>query len=1453
MSFYTALTGLNGASADISATSNNIANVGTTGFKRSRAEFGDIFATSPLQNASSSIGSGTILKGIKQQFTQGNISSSLNALDLAISGQGFFALKPSLTSAQIVYTRNGSLSVNDDRYVVDSAGQYLLVFPVNNDGSVTAKDIISASPLQLPVTSGEPQATNNIQIGVNVPAGAEVVTEKEAFADGYTFNPSNPETYNNSTSITIFDDLGNPTIATIYFIKTQTASAEDPTNKVTTKLVINDTVIEPDLVKAIDDAGKQLFIDRFGNQTTRVPDDNYFLEGKGSKLYKADDLKNKVDSSPASIKGEISEFDFGEEGDRLVEIVTDPMQFKATREAGNADSRVYWGKNFMTLNVDNADQPLNIDLNPGKYNAEQLANEVQRAINAAYGDDKKIQIVQNVDDTINIQLYKQQADGSSSGLTTAISVDLLTDSYVSDTEEISLTGASPDFTRDQFLAHSQAKVNESLNQYAVNKYDVVTNAQALGVANKLFARSIGDDMTEVLQSTQMVAFTHTTSANADGTSPTSKEMYMCYSYYNSRPNLSVFESKQMVNDDGGGTTFEFSATENTLKIYTEGAPTGLASGDKIRVAGVADGTADTDLTKFSYINGREFSVSSINTTATRPFILVNTTGLTFPDDAFSLKSKDFVVLSDPSTKVEAYFEGADNVYEGAKVNFNSKKIALREIGETNKHAYTESMIAKSGVTNTNTPADGADTFTLAGHGFQTGDEVMYKAAGTARGGLTHDDLYYVTRVDANSFKLSVAKGAAALTVNNKATAPGSANDMFVKTKLGNASSTGGIFRIKDYDDDNGNGAVTTAEKDNFEVTQAVTEAAKTTVPRIAAGNPGIVTIADHGFQTGDKVTFTAAAGSATGLTNGESYYVVRRDDSNFSLATTWERAKLADKTSTGTLVQTTGNGNVADTFTRTHRDSIGMLGLNLMTTSTDWVDEKTPPVKLTYDNINQRLNVTVDRNVLGTGTDSNFNSFAIYGASTATATNNLGIPTLDDTTEVPIRGGEFFAGESFVADGEEIQLNDKRFGVGVDYNRDTKTFTFKSGTTGETISANGAIGVTADQKTSNIQVGRYAISTTDGSVIDKTEFYKGDNHLMGIGNSKNDAIKVEAKGLAASPAKATGAAAREDLTQVFRLTSTLGETTFNVSVNGVNGIIEIPSGFYVGSTLAEALQSKINQIEDPITGQQTGGVTVKYDQTSNNFVFTTGTTGPDSTIKVKGISRLGLADVPLGVGSVPKIYNLVQATDANGNDLYVDAAGAVTTTPPTNQVDGFYPLYIDEGELTFDKTGKLVSPKNKVHYEKQEEGFSIDLNIDFASSTQFAQPFSVLSVEQDGFTSGRLDGLEIDASGTVRANYTNGQNDPLGKMVLANFNNQNGLKQIGNATYVETAVSGSAQVGEAGSEGFGTILSGSLERSNVDITEELVNLITAQRNFQASAKAIETTTTLTQTIINIRM
>ena len=213
---------------------------------------------------------------------------------------------------------------------------------------------------------------------------------------------------------------------------------------------------------------------------------------------------------------------------------------------------------------------------------------------------------------------------------------------------------------------------------------------------------------------------------------------------------------------------------------------------------------------------------------------------------------------------------------------------------------------------------------------------------------------------------------------------------------------------------------------------------------------------------------------------------------------------------------------------------------------------------------------------------------------------------------------------------------------------------------------------------------------------------------------------------------ATSTTAQENLSEVFTLSSQIGENIFNVSVNGISGIITVPGGSYVGSTLATALEERINQIQDPVTGETVGGVTVSYNTDTNNFTFTTGTR-KCIYIKVNGSTKLGLDDVPLGVGSIPQI-SIVQATNADGVALFVNAEGEVVESPPANLVEGYFPLYIDEGELTFDKTGTLVSPKNTVHYEKQEEGVSISL--DMGSAHTVAQPFSVVAVDQDGFTSG---------------------------------------------------------------------------------------------------------------------
>jgi len=1381
MSFYTALTGLNGAQAEIASTSNNIANVGTTGFKRSRAEFGDIFATSPLQNASSSIGSGTILKGVKQQFTQGNIASSLNALDLAVSGQGFFALKPSLTSTQTVYTRNGSFNVDNDRYVVDSAGQYLMTYPVNLDGSVTAKDLDSAVPLQLPVTSGEPKATGKIDLGVNVPADAPVVTQLSQFEDGYSFDANDPNTYTNSTSITIFDDLGNPTIATIYFIKTQNASGDDPTNKYDTRLVINDTIIEPDLVKAVDDTEKQLFIDRFGNQTTAVPDDNYFLEGKGSPLYKLDDLKQQVSSQPATLRGEQSAFDFGEEGDKLVEIVTDPLLFKATREGGKGDSDIFWGKDFLTVNVDDSDAPVSIDVRPGLYNAEQLAAEVERAINEAYGDDKKIQVYQNIDDRMTIDLFKLGADGSLSGLQNKIEIDILQDTSVSKLMNLDVEGASPDFSREEFLSHTQTRINDELNDYIYDSDGALgSGASALGVEGRLFTRTIGAEMSSIYTSPEVIEVTH----KEEGVSPDNKR-FLSYSYFGDRPTLSVYDKKlslEGVTDgvlDASGKAVVYDNTQNTLTINV---PTdfGIPASSAIRLVGpITNATGDFE----THLNGRELRVfeNSLIDPKTTVNALLATTGTFASSDHTSTTSADATKFKiEIGGKTQTLDIAGQNLATAdAFVTWANTQIASGEVTGLVKARLVDGKIAFEQDTGSDAAHTALDLSTVGA----TVQTLLGLSGATVTGveGTTEIEIndgadYRTLRIDTSGLNLPESRFELPET---------NLSILFETSQNLEAFVEGAINPVE--------GAYETFNSKRIVVREIGSSAQRSTSQTTTADASGI--------SFGDTLIGTSAAKTALGLAS----------------------ASVSSKIS--------------------------------------WVDENNPPIKMTYDELEQRFQFTVDRTVLGTGTGSNFNAFSVYGAADAESTNGLGIPSSGAAEQVLIRGGEILSTESFIADGEEVRLNDKRYGINVQYNGDTKSFTVASGSTGETINANGALGVGEDQKSSNIQIGRRIISTDGGGAADQSEVIDldsriiggGDNALFGFGATKQDFSFQEGRGLAAAPAISTGRAAQGDLTEVFRLTSSNNENRFNVSVNGIAGIIDIPAGNYVGTTLAAALEERINQITSPLTGEAVGGVTVRFSATDNNFTFTTGTTGETSTIKVKGAARLGLDDVPLGVGSVPRIFNLVQATNSDGIALYVDATGHVVTTPPESMVDGYYPLYIDEGELTFDKTGKLVSPKNNVRYEQQAEGFSISLDIDYSLSSQFAQPFSVLSVEQDGFTSGRLDGLEIDSSGTIRANYTNGQNNPLGKIVVANFNNQNGLKQIGNATYVETAVSGTPQVGEAGAEGFGNILSGSLERSNVDITEELVNLITAQRNYQASAKAIETTTSLTQTIINIRM
>lgn len=258
---------------------------------------------------------------------------------------------------------------------------------------------------------------------------------------------------------------------------------------------------------------------------------------------------------------------------------------------------------------------------------------------------------------------------------------------------------------------------------------------------------------------------------------------------------------------------------------------------------------------------------------------------------------------------------------------------------------------------------------------------------------------------------------------------------------------------------------------------------------------------------------------------------------------------------------------------------------------------------------------------------------------------------------------------------------------------------------------------------------------------------------------------------------------------------------------------------------------------------------------------------PSATTRVESVLNLpSTAEIPVTTPFDPadeSSYNVARSLT-----IY-DSLGAAHTASmhfvktATNEWDLHISVdgnLLGTQQLTYSSTGKLISPANGLATMPPYDelgGLStgaapIDLTFDLSRSSQHGDAFSMTGIVQDGYTTGRLIGIDVDSTGVVKARFTNGRSTSLGQVAIANFSNPQGLQQLGNTNWAETNASGQALKGQAGGSGFGLIQSGALEASNVDITAQLVNMITAQRNFQANAQMIQTADQVTQTIINIR-
>ncbi|WP_351123987.1 flagellar hook protein FlgE [Shewanella sp. T24-MNA-CIBAN-0130] len=223
MSFNIALSGIAAAQKDLNTTANNIANVNTIGFKESRTEFADVYANSIFSNGKTAVGGGATTSQVAQQFHQGSLQFTSNSLDMAISGGGFFVTSSELGTKDQSFTRAGAFKVDSGNYMVDSAGNFLQGFPVDEDGNSTSVSLTTTKPIEIPDKAGSPVKSSNVEIQMNLNVGENAL-------DPANFNPKDSDTFNNSTSVTIYDSLGESHIMTSYFIKPEQGSYTGESN-----------------------------------------------------------------------------------------------------------------------------------------------------------------------------------------------------------------------------------------------------------------------------------------------------------------------------------------------------------------------------------------------------------------------------------------------------------------------------------------------------------------------------------------------------------------------------------------------------------------------------------------------------------------------------------------------------------------------------------------------------------------------------------------------------------------------------------------------------------------------------------------------------------------------------------------------------------------------------------------------------------------------------------------------------------------------------------------------------------------------------------------------------------------------------------------------------------------------------------------------------------------------
>ena len=1279
MSFFTSLTGLNAATTQLSVTSNNIANAGTTGFKRSRSDFGDIYATSPLQKASTVVGQGTALKQVTQEFSQGNIELSGNSLDLAVTGEGFFPIDAG--GGQIIYTRNGSFLLNERNEVVNSVGQNLLVAQVRSDGSADL-DSFRTDPQKLvidPETDGLAVATGNIKLDVNLPTSAQPIVSDTLTNTAVPFDLNSPtRTFAASSAINIYDSTGREVPLNVYYRRLEVATSDNPQNKWETHIVVNGEEIKPELSQATGAGGQPIFVDKYG--TEFAPDEvpaGQVTDNTVFRKYVYDEIGEPEVSKPARANGsEVTlSYKTGEDG----------VQFRPTAASDGFD--------VDALLATNTDLSVTLD------------GETLSTVKPAQG-------------SISVQNISSLAAGDTLALT-------LTDESNTETS-VQLT-ATANMTVEQIataLTQQYEATNPSTNTLAVAQGDV----------------TVADDSFTItghgLQTGDVVTFAGTDAADA------------------TTMGLEQDQAYHVIRIDA-----------NTIKLASTAA--NAQSGTAVTIAAQGGTGAKTiSIPQFTFAASTQ-TIDALGNTAPR-IEIKNTSGQNFKialGSNYQVDSTDFALFENISA-------------DGSTLTTTSPSVLT-----DNGSRFTDGTLA--GLVTALEAASVNSEFSFSSN--DDGELLISKSSGAAFTGTITDGT--------NSVAVSVAAGTEAPDLTD-------------------------AFQLTVDQDPN---------------------LPNDTLPKTI--DLSALTESDFESLTGDQV--------ATLMTReinrqfGDERYFDLSDEASRQFRIVW-------------------NDTPTDEAAARAYDVIIPFSNNAVSSPTEWTpDALASEIQSQLrEQSGTRINVSYDRGSHGfkflpedAGTQLSIRNVPAESSITGSVEANtlFGLPNVGSEFLIDSRG-------SYDADvnpnGLELlpfEQGQQRYGLRVEFTP-----------SGDETKKGGSFSILSGK-------------TGDASAIKISNINEDAQRLFGFVESDQDELTAAAsnspvavRGVASEPAKVDGKPVGFNPDDVFTVDTLTN--TFTVTVNSVTETFKIPTGNdYDVNQLRTQLQNRINAMADG-QGNTVSGVKVAFDQNAQAFRFETGNTGNNAFLQVKGPSFFGLSGLESGVGSTQTYRKPVPAVTAGEAPIFVklgadgiyeefssDVENGFKPLPDDAEFDpndppAYSPVFIGTGQLTFDTSGNLIFPSSPLTYKGIEvsDGSSLDLTIDFGRSSQNADEFSVNSQSQDGQPEGSLVSLDIADDGAVTASYSNGAALSKGRIILERFPTPNGLRQLGDSTFLPSNQSGEPAAGTPGSPGYGTIRAGARERANVDLTSELVDLITAQRNFQANAKAIETSSTLTSTIINIR-